>query len=94
MRKFILSHLNGSESFKGEQIWSIKQILTWCRLHAYSPHYLGKHLLQVYTAFKGILCTLLKEATLSELFYIHLGEGSTLKEKNLLPLGANSFLLE
>ena len=35
-----------------------------------------------------------REVTLLRLFFLPSGKGSTLKGKNLLPLGANSFLLE
>ena len=38
--------------------------------------------------------TLSREKTLSKQFYLPSEKGSTLKGKNLLPLGANSFLLE
>ena len=38
--------------------------------------------------------TLSGEATLSKLFCLPSGKGSSLKGKNLLPGGANSFLLE
>ena len=52
------------------------------------------------------MCTLSREAALSKLFCLSFEKGSTLKgknvllqgsilkEKNLLPVGANSFLLE
>ena len=38
--------------------------------------------------------TLSGEADLVKIFYFHSEKGSTLKAKNLLLLGANSFLLE
>ena len=38
--------------------------------------------------------TFSREATLSKLFCLLFEKGSTLKGKNLLPMGANSFLLE
>ena len=38
--------------------------------------------------------TLSEEVTLSKLFFFPSGKGSTLKGKNLLPAGANSFLSE
>ncbi|XP_046357383.2 YEATS domain-containing protein 2-like [Haliotis rufescens] len=40
VRTFILDHLKEESSFKGEQLWTTKQIMTWCRLHAFSPHHL------------------------------------------------------
>ncbi|XP_046565170.1 YEATS domain-containing protein 2-like [Haliotis rubra] len=40
VRNFILDHLKEESSFKGEQLWTTKQIMTWCRLHAFSPHHL------------------------------------------------------
>ncbi|XP_050405024.2 YEATS domain-containing protein 2 [Patella vulgata] len=41
VRKFIISSLKG-DVFKGKQLWSTKQIMFWCRLHAFSPHYLER----------------------------------------------------
>ncbi|CAC5399046.1 YEATS domain-containing protein 2 [Mytilus coruscus] len=38
-RKFILNHIKG-ETYKGTKLWTTKQIMLWCRLHAFSPHYL------------------------------------------------------
>ncbi|XP_052092646.1 YEATS domain-containing protein 2-like [Mytilus californianus] len=37
-RKFILNHIKG-ETYKGTKLWTTKQIMLWCRLHAFSPHY-------------------------------------------------------
>ena len=42
-------------------------------------------------ALKGV-DILSGEATLSKLFYLSSGKGSTLKRKNLLPLGSQFFL--
>ncbi|KAJ8306924.1 hypothetical protein KUTeg_015008 [Tegillarca granosa] len=44
VKRFIKQQIGGLDSFKGTQLWSTKQIMTWCRLHAYSPHYLEKTL--------------------------------------------------
>ncbi|KAK6181684.1 hypothetical protein SNE40_009491 [Patella caerulea] len=41
VRKFIIASLKG-DMFKGKQLWSTKQIMFWCRLHAFSPHYLER----------------------------------------------------
>ncbi|XP_021347557.1 YEATS domain-containing protein 2-like isoform X2 [Mizuhopecten yessoensis] len=43
-RKFLLKNLHGETSFKGESLWTTKQIMVWCRLHVYSPHFLEKML--------------------------------------------------
>ncbi|XP_033733104.1 YEATS domain-containing protein 2-like [Pecten maximus] len=43
-RKFLLKNLNGETSFKGESLWTTKQIMVWCRHHVYSPHFLEKTL--------------------------------------------------
>ncbi|XP_060074938.1 YEATS domain-containing protein 2-like [Ylistrum balloti] len=43
-RKFLLKSLNGATSFKGESLWTTKQIMVWCRNHVYSPHFLEKTL--------------------------------------------------
>ena len=45
-------------------------------------------------AFKGIIDTLSRETALSELLLLPSKKGSTLIGKNLLPVGANSFLLK
>lgn len=42
-RNFILNHIKG-ETYKGTKLWTTKQIMLWCRLHAFSPHYLGNYL--------------------------------------------------
>ncbi|XP_041372099.1 uncharacterized protein LOC121385468 [Gigantopelta aegis] len=42
VRRYITKHLQDDRSFKGQQLWTTKQIMTWCRFHAYSPHYLEK----------------------------------------------------
>ncbi|KAL4228496.1 YEATS domain-containing protein 2 [Mactra antiquata] len=44
VRKYILSYLDNTEMFNNDTVWSVKQIMTWCRLHAYNPHYLEKPL--------------------------------------------------
>ncbi|KAK3578804.1 hypothetical protein CHS0354_030223 [Potamilus streckersoni] len=44
VRKFIRSYIGETDVFKGQQLWTTKQILVWCRIHAYSPHYLERPL--------------------------------------------------
>ncbi|ESO87759.1 hypothetical protein LOTGIDRAFT_234985 [Lottia gigantea] len=41
VRQYIIQYLK-TDVFKGTQLWSTKQIMYWCRLHAFSPHYLEK----------------------------------------------------
>ncbi|XP_061182980.1 YEATS domain-containing protein 2-like [Saccostrea echinata] len=42
-QKYLKKLLDGDQ-FKGNQLWSVKKIVCWCRLHAYSPHYMEKTL--------------------------------------------------
>ncbi|XP_062617368.1 YEATS domain-containing protein 2-like [Saccostrea cucullata] len=42
-QKYLKELLDGDQ-FKGNQLWSVKKIVCWCRLHAYSPHYMEKTL--------------------------------------------------
>lgn len=44
VQRFLQPYLEDGRTYKGDRIWTVKQILTWCRLHAYSPHYLEKPL--------------------------------------------------
>lgn len=44
VRKYIRPYLDDSDTYKGQQLWTTRQIVTWCRLHAYSPHYLERPL--------------------------------------------------
>ncbi|XP_045207821.2 YEATS domain-containing protein 2-like isoform X2 [Mercenaria mercenaria] len=44
VRRFLLPYLEHGQTFKGDSLWTVKQILTWCRLHAYSPHYIERPL--------------------------------------------------
>ncbi|KAL3836439.1 hypothetical protein ACJMK2_021871, partial [Sinanodonta woodiana] len=44
VRKFIKSYIGETDVFKGQRLWTTKQILVWCRVHAYSPHYLERPL--------------------------------------------------
>ena len=54
------------------------------------------HLLCLFVSVQRVkgMYTLSREATLVKLVYFTCEKGSILKGKNLLPLGANSFLLE
>lgn len=40
-RKYIKKHLGENTVFKGTQLWTVRELMFWCRRHAYSPHYLG-----------------------------------------------------
>lgn len=44
VRKYLLKNLSGETTFKGESLWTTKQIMVWCRHHVYSPHFLEKTL--------------------------------------------------
>ncbi|GAB1598335.1 YEATS domain-containing protein 2-like [Argonauta hians] len=44
VKNYILKLVSGSTNFSAADVWSTKQIFTWCRLHAYSPHHLEKQL--------------------------------------------------
>ncbi|XP_052803005.1 YEATS domain-containing protein 2-like [Mya arenaria] len=43
VRQYLRTYLTDS-TFHGEPLWTTKQILTWCRIHSYSPHYLERPL--------------------------------------------------
>ncbi|XP_052258824.1 YEATS domain-containing protein 2-like [Dreissena polymorpha] len=44
VRRYLRSYLTEGVIFHGETMWSTRQILTWCRIHSYSPHYLERPL--------------------------------------------------
>ncbi|CAI9724920.1 domain-containing 2-like [Octopus vulgaris] len=55
VKNYILKLLSGSGStnFSAADVWSTKQIFTWCRLHAYTPHHLEKQLQQSQSSSKS-----------------------------------------
>ncbi|XP_014789540.1 YEATS domain-containing protein 2 [Octopus bimaculoides] len=55
VKNYILKLLSGSAStnFSAADVWSTKQIFSWCRLHAYTPHHLEKQLQQLQSSSKS-----------------------------------------
>ena len=55
---------------------------------------MSRSLIRTFLVLLRKMCTLLVKSALSKLFCLPSEKWSALKEKNLLPMGANSFLLE
>lgn len=42
VRKYIQRQLGAENKFKGEQLWTTRHIMQWCRLYGQSPHQPGE----------------------------------------------------